>query len=250
MVALPTSTTQESPSDPTAQSISLNEDSKLPVSFTTKIFSSTELLSQPWLPQLTEVINESFFLQLPNVRTDAIRLHSNTQLSEELGENGFTAVAFSDTHGGQFPGNEVEIIGTASVKDWVDEGIWSRYDSEEPENASESSPQIQEKFACDGDHEVAVVAIPPGPRYRKRGIAESLVKVCEQEILRRFHKETGDRKTARAMVKVNKGVNGLYWSKKGFTPIGSRWCPKGTWGQLQPFTMWAMAKDLSISEVN
>lgn len=50
--------------------------------------------------------------------------------------------------------------------------------------------------------------------YRKRGIAESLVKVCEDELERRFEACAGqhlEKSSLRIMPKVVSEINGSYW---------------------------------------
>ncbi|EPS25279.1 hypothetical protein POX_c03682 [Penicillium oxalicum] len=109
---------------------------------------------------------------------------------------GFTAVAFTR---GQEDG-KVQVIGTASMKPWKCDGLWSpdedesedqgRNNIQEPdvnqkggEHKSDDEPPRQ--FTCPGDWELAVVALPPDICYRGKGIAGRVVKACEDEVLRR-----------------------------------------------------------------
>ncbi|KAJ5753132.1 Acyl-CoA N-acyltransferase [Penicillium odoratum] len=153
---------------------------------------------------------------------DKTRLNSDSQLSEELGPDGFTAVAFS--HG---PDGKVDVIGTASMKKWKDDSLWRPYDA--------TSQTTNLNQTCVGDFELAVVALLPGA-YRGQGLAGRLVKLCEEEILRRERTKS----PIRIMIRVSMENNGQYWLKQGFVPIGSKACPKGFWGSTQDFTMWAM----------
>lgn len=215
----------------------------------TELFTSTELLSQPWLPDLARMINASYVVSHTNkikYVDNKLRLQSDSQLSEELGADGFTAVAFASSGTDEKP----QVIGTASMKLWKDDGLWNPIDdddaSQEPTREklnSETEPIVQD-YACPGDYELAVVALPPDPRYRGKGIAGRLVKACEVEILRlRGHKVDRER-PVRIMIRVSKENAGDYWLKQGFKTVGSRKCPKGFWDSLEEFTMWAMIREL------
>lgn len=217
------------------------------LSFGTKIVSSSELPSQPWLSSLTQAINEGYASHGGALRF-AQRLDSDTQLSDELGENGFTVVAYTTASDEpSSDGQDVEVIGTASVKDWLDDHQWEKYTHE---NVGCSVPGRNEdgksQHPCDGDYEIAVVAVRPGEKYRKRGIADHIVKVCEQEILRRLPlREGGNVPPLRTMVRVVRDLNGPYWMKKGFSPVGQKWAPTGTWGSSTGFALWAMVRELT-----
>ncbi|RMJ26789.1 hypothetical protein PHISP_02331 [Aspergillus sp. HF37] len=236
------------PETPVAESPGTTKQSDPALSFETRIFSTAELLRQPWLRALTQVINEGFGAMAGPVKV-AARLRSDTQLAEELNEgDGFTAVAYTAKSDGRFPDDqEIEVIGTASVKNWLDEGGWHRYPYEhaagsEPWDANGSG----QKGPCDGDYEFALVTVRPGEKYRKRGIADHLTGVCEQEILRRLSLKGESRnQPIRMMVKIVKENNAPYWSRKGFTPVAQKTSPKGTWDSLTEFTMWAMVRELS-----
>lgn len=212
-------------------------------SIETQTYSSYELLNQPWLPALTRTINEGFGTNGGNMN----RLQTDTQLSEELGESGFTVIAYSPKPGEA--SSDIEIVGTASVKPWVNDGQWQPYihDSivgSDIGTRAESDGNLQDD-PCDGDYEIALVTIRRGASYRKRGIVDRLLKACEEEIMRRLSANAADsRQTIRTMIKISKEINGPYWTKKGFTPVGQKICPKGIWGSLTEFTMWAMVREL------
>ncbi|KAJ5811276.1 hypothetical protein N7474_007577 [Penicillium riverlandense] len=215
-----------------------------------KIFANRDLLEQPFLPELRAVINASY----RNHEIDPIgkirdRLQTDTQIANEVGEGGFTALALARD----------EIVGTASVKKWDPEGfVWKsprRYtgrSAEElralPAAGRESGHSATDTVPCDGDFEVLIVAVKPGERYRKRGIAESLVKACEEELQRRYTPEPNGSSHLRVMVKVVPEINGRYWLKKGFRVVGEAYCPPFTWDLADAFILWAMRRELQVGD--
>lgn len=215
----------------------------------TELSTSTELLSQPWLPDLTRMINASYMVSHTNkikYLENKVRLRTDSELSEELGADGFTAVAFASGN----TDKKVQVIGTASMKPWKDDGLWNPLDhddtSQDPttEKLNSEMEQTLQHYACPGDYELAVVALPPDPRFRGKGIAGRLVKACEEEILRRRRDGADGERPVRIMIRVSKENAGDYWLKQGFRTVGSRRCPKGFWDSLEEFTMWAMIREL------
>ncbi|KAJ5450606.1 uncharacterized protein N7458_007055 [Penicillium daleae] len=215
----------------------------------TELFTSTELLSQPWLPELTHMINASYTVSHTNkikYLDDKLRLRTDSELSEELGADGFTAVAFASDGTDEKP----QVIGTASMKPWKDDGLWNPLDHDDTihdpttEKVNSEMEQIIRHHACPGDYELAVVALPPDPRYRGKGIAGRLVRACEDEVLRRRRHEADRERPVKVMIRVSKENAGDYWLKQGFKTVGSRRCPKGFWDSLEEFTMWAMIREL------
>ncbi|KAJ5301296.1 hypothetical protein PENANT_c023G00115 [Penicillium antarcticum] len=222
--------------------------------FHIKLYTSTELLSQPWLSDLTSMVNASYRVShTSNIKfpTDKTRLLSDSQLSKEIGPDGFTAVALADSGPYQKP----EVIGTASLKKWKDDGLWTPFKEHEEEvdpvvaeledEANQEMDRMLAQHACPGDYEIAVVALPPDSRYRGRGIAGHLVRACEEEVLRRHRVENRDPSSpVRMMILVAKEDTGAYWLKQGFKVLGSRKCAVGVWSALEEFTMWAMIREL------
>ncbi|OQE15491.1 hypothetical protein PENSTE_c028G01010 [Penicillium steckii] len=216
----------------------------------TALFTSAELLSQPWISGLTEMVNASYLVmdkEKIKFSENKIRLRSDSELTEELGPSGFTAVAFVSTEPGC-----LEIVGTASMKPWKDDGLWRPYNEEEElsdssseDNVNQKLDQIFQKHACPGDYELAVVALPPGTRFRGKGLAGRLIQVCEEELLRRQSQSGKKGSPARIMIRVAKENAGDYWLKQGFKVVGSQRCPKGFWDAAEEFTMWAMLRELS-----
>ncbi|GAD99841.1 hypothetical protein ARB_07364 [Paecilomyces variotii No. 5] len=241
-----------------------------PIPFPLRIQTITPsplLAQQPWLADLTRMINDSFAKPATtDIKFSADRLHTNTQLIEELGEKASTVVAFDESSSlstgglteGETPTNY--IVGTASIKDWVDDGLWLPV----PPQALSSSSSLPlgdtgAPFICPGDLEISIVAVRPGVEYRKRGIAEKLVRECEQEAIRRMKQDVqshqnqeqrdGGPLRIRLMVKVVKEMNGPYWLNRGFEIIGQRFCPTGMWGANIDFTLWAMVKVLIVQNL-
>lgn len=83
--------------------------------------------------------------------------------------------------------NKTEVIGTASMKKWKTDGLWTpttkdRHDAnpvgdEDPANNG-FVDRVLRQHACLGDYEISVVALPPDSQYRGKGIPEHLVKAC------------------------------------------------------------------------
>ncbi|KAJ5082391.1 hypothetical protein N7532_011434 [Penicillium argentinense] len=212
------------------------------------LFTSTELLTQPWLSDLTRMINASYLVMHTDktrFSEDKIRLRSDSCLTEELGPDGFTAVAFASGE----PDSPAEVVGTASMKLWKDDGLWRPHDDDFSDDSTEElvNDQVEEIFrghACPGDYELTVVAIPPNPRFRGKGIAGRLIRVCEEELIRRRKLSGKDDTPARIMIRVAKENSGEYWLKQGFVTVGSQRCPEGFWDSAEAFTMWAMIREL------
>lgn len=210
----------------------------------------------PWLPALTKAINKGFSDNGDIIKFDQ-RLASDSQLSEELGEKGFTAVAFAPKSNNQSsPGHEVDVIGTVSIKPWVNDRDWIAYPPALPlselatKSKEEDTTSIKygDQDPCNGDFEIALVTILPGVNFRKRGIADHLIRICEEELVRRLDLmgDKRERRPLRLMVKIVKEINAQYWLKKGFTTVGQKLAPKGTWDSFEEFTMWAMERDLVV----
>ena len=215
-----------------------------------QIFTQSDLLKQPFLSELREVINASYrdpgIVPFEEIGT---RLKSDTQLIDELEGSGFTAIAFVEN----------AIVGTASMKQWMpySEGsIWKPTGHFDPFSADEifsggiavlNSLGESQQTICEGDYELAAVAIKPDPQYRRKGIAENLVKACEDELKRRIL--LGNSATlprVRIMLKVVREIKGPYWLKKGFRIVGEQYCPPLTWDFKKGFVLWAMERELTL----
>lgn len=192
------------------------------------------------------MINESYVISHTNqiqFSVDKIRLRSAQDFVEELGPDGFTAVAINCDGEHEKP----EVIGTASMKPWKDDGDWEPCDygmelgSAFPGQASIPNFGGKQNLG-ENYYELCVVAISPDPRYRKKGIAKRLMKICEEEASRRQNRETKEQ-NAHIAVRVSKEHAGEYWLKQGFIPIGTRACARGFWESEEDFTMWIMLRE-------
>jgi ribosomal protein S18 acetylase RimI-like enzyme len=215
-----------------------------------QIFANRDLLEQAFLSELRAVINASYRNHEINpIGKIRDRLQTDTQIANEVGDGGFTAIAWAQD----------EIVGTASVKKWDPEGfVWKspgRYTERRadalrslPSAGMENGQSDTDRVPCDGDFEVLIVAVKPGERYRKRGIAESLVKACEEELQRRYTSDPYGLSHLRVMLKVVPETNGRYWLKKGFRVVGEAYCPPFTWDLADTFILWAMRRELEVGD--
>lgn len=195
------------------------------------------------------MINTSYLVSHTNnikFSKDKLRLRADEALPNELGKDGFTVVAFASNDSDP----NFKVVGTASIKKWEDDGLWKPYNHVTAdyweESVNDRVDQNPETYACPGDYELVIVAIPPSPQFRGKGIAGRLVKACEEEILRRQKLKEDDISSLRIMVRVAKGSADEYWLKRGFTPVGFQECPKGFWDVEAEFTMWAMFREIPL----
>jgi len=148
------------------------------------------------------------------------RIQYDTQIVNEIGTNGFTV----------FMSCADKTVGTASVKDWkptAQENHWKpagHYAGKSADEASamDSAPSIRETASCEGDVEVFMVAVKPGLQDRKKGIAEGLLRACEQQLKKKFCPKENQ---VRVMLRVVRESNSRYWLKKGYQIVGERYCP-------------------------
>lgn len=81
-----------------------------PSPYCLEIFTREDLLVQPFLPELRTIINASYRDHDINpIGKIGHRIQHDTQIVDEIGANGFTAIVFASD----------EIVGTASVRDWM-----------------------------------------------------------------------------------------------------------------------------------
>lgn len=110
------------------------------------------------------------------------RLRSDTELSEELGADAFTVVAFakfvSDGEAAEMDQEASDkgcpkIIATASIKPWVDDGFWQKPGTRTNhcENGTDTLDGEMEQprpcINCAGGKKITVVAVLP--EYNKTG---------------------------------------------------------------------------------
>ncbi|KAJ5372788.1 hypothetical protein N7517_004794 [Penicillium concentricum] len=227
------------------------QSSPAPLAYRIEAFTQSELLNQPFLPELRDVINASYYDTCDShFEKTAPRIRSDTQLADELQETGFTAIAFAEN----------AIIGTASLKVWSpdsDGAVWKlpghfqQFSADEIFSGSltvvDSLHDESQNVPCEGGFEIVAVAITPDPRYRKKGIAESLVKACETEMKKKMS-HVGCTEPARSciMLKSIREIQGSYWLKRGFRVVGEQYCPPFTWAYNKGFVLWAMERELSV----
>ncbi|CAG8898756.1 unnamed protein product [Penicillium egyptiacum] len=214
-------------------------------SYRIEIFTRSDLLKQPFLQELRDVINASYYdTGLSHFEKNGPRLQSDTQLADELQETGFTTIAFAQN----------AIIGTASLKIWSPDsegdawklpGHFEQFSADEIFSASstvlDSLDDESQNASCDGGFEIVAVAITPDPRYRKKGIAASLVEACQEELKSRMSPARSS-----IMLRSIREVQGSYWLKRGFRIVGEQYCPPFTWGYNKGFVLWAMERELSV----
>ncbi|KAF5568030.1 acyl n-acyltransferase [Fusarium phyllophilum] len=205
-----------------------------------EIFTGQELLDSSVLRELQTVINAAYQSH-DNNPLGAIgeRIQHDTQIVDEIGTNGFTVVMSCAD----------EIVGTASVKNWkpsIQENDWKPAGHYAGRSADEASamdavPSIPEAVSCEGDVEVFMVAVKPGLQYRKKGVAEGLLRACEQQLKKQFGPKTDP---VRVILRVVREINSQYWLKKGYRIIGERYYPPLTWDVEKAFILLAMRKDI------
>jgi RimJ/RimL family protein N-acetyltransferase len=226
--------------------------SLVPPFYRIEVFTQTDLLQQSFLAELREVINSSY--QDPGdvpFEKMGSRLRSETQLTDELKSSGFIAIAFVQN----------TIIGTACVKKWdsySEGGVWKppghfdQFSAEEVFfgssavlNSINESPNV----ICEGEYELTTVALKPGPEYRGKGIAENMVRACEEELKNRMlpAKITGVPHPMKIMLRSIRESKGPYWRRKGFRIVGEQYCPALTWDFDKAFVLWAMEKELTLN---
>ncbi|KAJ5465473.1 hypothetical protein N7530_009260 [Penicillium desertorum] len=219
----------------TPEVIKTIESSPAPPSYRIEIFTQSDLLKQPFLFELRDVINTSYYdTGASSFEKTGARLQSNTQLADELQPTGFTAIAFA----------QKAIIGTASLKVWPPDaegtawkvpGYFERFSADEIFSASSTVLDIRPV------REVSKLQLSRSRRILDiggKGIAASLVKACHEELNRRMF-------PARSciMLKCIREVQGLYWLKRGFRVVGEQYCPPYTWGYNKGFVLWAMERE-------
>ncbi|KAJ6133572.1 hypothetical protein N7471_008787 [Penicillium samsonianum] len=227
------------------------QSSPAPPSHRIETFAQRDLLRQPFLHELRDVINAGYYdTGVSPFEKYGPRLESDTQLADELQEAGFTAIAFAQN----------AIIGTASLKVWLPDSegaAWKlpgHFDQFSADEIFSGNPTVldslrdeSQNVPCEGDFEIAAVAITPDPRYRRKGIAESLVKACEEELKKRMSlAECTELVHSCIMLKSIREIQGVYWLKRGFRVVGEQYFPPFTWGYNKGFVLWAMERELYV----
>ncbi|KAI7763423.1 hypothetical protein LZL87_010488 [Fusarium oxysporum] len=211
-----------------------------PSPYQIKVYTSQDLLDSSVLRELRTVINAAYQSHDINPLGEiGERIQYDTQIVDEIGTNGFTVVMSCAD----------EIVGTASVKDWkptAQDNDWKPAGHYAGKSADEASvmdavPDVPETVSCEGDVEVFMVAVKPGLQYRKKGIAEGLMRACEKQLKTR---SSGEINQMRIILRVVREINSQYWLKKGYRIVGERYCPPLTWDVEKAFILLAMRKDI------
>ncbi|RKL35233.1 hypothetical protein BFJ70_g8090 [Fusarium oxysporum] len=211
-----------------------------PSPYQIKVYTSQDFFDSSVLRELRTVINAAYQSHDINPLGEiGERIQHDTQIVDEIGTNGFTVVMSCAD----------EIVGTASVKDWkptAQENDWKpagHYAGKSADEASamDSAPSVLKTISCEGDVEVFMVAVKPGLPYRKKGIAEGLLRACEQQLKKKFCPKENQ---VRVILRVVREINSRYWLKKGYQIVGERYCPPLTWDVEKAFILLAMRKDV------
>ncbi|KAI3579875.1 hypothetical protein IWW34DRAFT_848123 [Fusarium oxysporum f. sp. albedinis] len=211
-----------------------------PSPYKIKVYTSQDFFDSSVLRELRTITNaayRSYDINLPGEIGE--RIQYDTQIVNEIGTNGFTVVMSCAD----------EIVGSASVRDWkptAQENDWKpagHYVGKSADEASamDSPPSARETASCEGDVEVFMVAVKPGLQYRKKGIAEGLLRACEQQLKKKFCLKENQ---VRVILRVVREINSRYWLKKGYQIVGERYCPPLTWDVEKAFILLAMRKDV------
>lgn len=234
---------------PIKSPLSRKAENKSPAFDQIKIFTIPDLLKQPFLHELRSLINASYSVHEEGLWSKTgNRLITDTQIATEVGENGFTGIAWSQN----------EIVGTISVRKWdfgssegvvwKKPGFYAKWREDDNSSTQVDGTLDTDSTVCEGDFEVLIVAVKPGAEYRKRGISETLLLACEEELKNRVLDIDGSSRSLKIMLRVVREMNGRYWSKKGFRVVGERYYPPFTWDLERDFILWAMRRDLEIPQ--
>jgi hypothetical protein len=193
----------------------------------THMFTSATLRQQPFVPELTSLINEAYWAHYAGlIPTTFPRFNTDTQLLEEI-EDGLAAVVFLDDL----------IVATASVKPWLEAWPWE-----------DGTSMIVKREKREGevlDYEFTAVAVRYGPLYLGKGYADTAMRTLHDEMVRRLAvgKKEGERE-GRFWVRINEELTGDYWRRKGFHVISDMWCEKGKFGNKRRFVVSTMTKEI------
>ncbi|KAH7215580.1 hypothetical protein DER44DRAFT_741111 [Fusarium oxysporum] len=192
-----------------------------PSPYQIKVYTSQDFFDSSVLRELRIVINPAYQSHDINPLGEiGERIQYDTQIVDENGTNAFTVVM--------------------SCMDEIPAGYYDGVSAEEAA-VMETGTSVTESVACDGDVEAFMVAVKPGLQYRDKGIAEGLMRACEQQLKQRAG---GGTNQVGIILQVVREINRQYWLKKGYRIVGERYCPPSTWEVERAFIVLAMRKDI------
>ncbi|KAG7009537.1 hypothetical protein G7Y79_00002g006520 [Physcia stellaris] len=231
--------------------------SQTPYPISTTILSATSLSASPHLPALTTLINTAFSHAHQTGHNTVVlteqRLHSPTQLLEEIGPDGFCILAFSESGAG-------ELVGTASAKPYTLPGkgegeggsltevnkLFKRK-GEEPFALKQGTSEAEEQEREYPTWELIPLAISPS--LQGLGIASQLINLSIEEIKRRVRdaqkedeEESPGKGKVRILLSTLKELNESFFLRKGWRTTSERRFEAGVGGSEAGFGVVEMGR--------
>lgn len=231
--------------------------------FSVETFDAASLRTQPWLPELTNMINESFIQHAKHLIPPlGYRLDTDTQLADEILKGGLAGVGFlEETVEGV--GRIKKIVATATAKPWIEEWPW------EETVKQDASPSVRRKILKgDGKSErevsqweLTAVVNRYEERYLRKGYASKVMQILEEDLIKRLgdldsdDDDMGDLDGAPKMevkrvwmIRNAEELTGEYWLNRGFKTVGGMWFEKGTMGCYRRFRLNHMIKEFGVGK--
>lgn len=211
-------------------------------STTVTLFAPSQLAKSPLLPSLVGVIILAFRHQghekdgATVVNSD--RFQYDGQLLDELSNapGTFTYVLY-------YSGTE-EVVATASAKRYM-----GAVEVIEPPNKQTEKNEKGNTFTRfwtvpDDTEAWELSTMAVDAKAQKQGLAGYLMRLTEDEVKRRFRVANSDTPVKKLvqMITTIKEVNGVFYSKKGFTKDYEKWYEPGHLGSENGFTIIHMSK--------
>ncbi|KAF1985612.1 hypothetical protein K402DRAFT_394591 [Aulographum hederae CBS 113979] len=205
--------------DPSRPSQPSQPSSREPNEVFSEIFPATSIPSQPYWPSLHKLYNDAWLSDDPDwpMPQPFYRLHPDIekaapQFLRPLGPRGFVALTLvEESDGSRTP--------IAALSGMPFEGDW---ESHRP-TKSEAEQSAKESFDAPREDpgpkppiwEFNQVAT--SPKYRGRGLSSKLIKMAEEEVLRRCEDGNGGR--VRMFVRTIEEVSGPFWRARGYVEV-------------------------------
>ncbi|MCJ1433537.1 hypothetical protein MMC27_002900 [Xylographa pallens] len=203
---------------------------------TTSLLTTPQLEASTLLTLLELLINKAFSHSIVTGPKDLApssfrRLHSSTQMVNEIGPEAFTFVVHTpiDSEEG------LRVFATASAKSRTGKTF-------DPE--VELISQFKRLQSLDVDYNVEhweLMLMAVDPTVQKQGLAGSIVGLVEEEIRRRT---AGNGKEVQIVLTTAKEYNEQFYLKRGYIAIGEIKIEAGTAGSVKGFTVLEMMKRL------